>query len=230
MGIETIYYKMWDRETQCRLVEKARFNDYAEIESREDVLKAVNIEVNNECFLERLRDNETKGYEYCVQWLEGLMFEYVKRVCKEMDDDSHAFDFFIKWLDNTSFLIEREYPKLAQWCEGQKEQIAEFYKNAEQYKSNELITEEPITEVLPQTKYSPELLALFKNHTELIDELVGKSNSEIAIQIKKWAKEKDKTGRALIENPQNNMRRKFARELKEAGIIRCNEDWFSRKL
>ena len=234
MGIETIYYKMWDRETQCKLVEKAKFNDYAEIESREDVLKAVNIGVNNECFLERLRDNKTSGYDYCVQWLEGLMFEYVNRACKGIDDDSHVLYFFISWLNNTSFLIEGEYPKLAQWCEEQKKQITEFYekKNDKRHNFNESRPkgQTEAAETHSQIKYSRELLDLFKNHTELIDELIGKSDDEIARQIKKWAKEKDNVGRALIENPKNNMRRTFARELKKNGLIKMSEDRFSRKL
>ena len=50
-------------------------------------------------------------------------------------------------------------------------------------------------------KYPSELLALFKFHTELIDELVGKSNGEIARLINNWAKGRDGAGRALIENP-----------------------------
>ena len=71
---------------------------------------------------------------------------------------------------------------------------------------------------------------LFKNHTELIDELIGKSDDEIARQIKKWAKEKDNVGRALIENPENKKRAAFARELKKAGIIKLSEESFRRKL
>ena len=109
-------------------------------------------------------------------------------------------------------------------------QVAEFYKNAEQYKSNGLITEEPTTEVIPQTKYSPGLLALFKNHAELIDELARESDDEIARQIKKWAKEKDETGRALIENPENGLRLKYAQLLKEAGIIKLSVESFRKKL
>lgn len=79
-------------------------------------------------------------------------------------------------------------------------------------------------------KYPCELLALFKFHTELIDELVGKSNGEIAGLINNWAKGRDGAGRALIENPKNNMRSTFARELKAAGLIQCSVDWFSRLL
>ena len=79
-------------------------------------------------------------------------------------------------------------------------------------------------------KYSPELLKLFKNHTELINELVGKSDNEILKQIQVWAREKDKYGKTLIENPANNLRAEYARELKNAGIINLSAETFRRKL
>ena len=81
-----------------------------------------------------------------------------------------------------------------------------------------------------ETKYTPELLKLFHNRRELIDELVGKSDKEIASKINKWAKETDKFGKLLIENPKNNLRSTFARELKKNGLIKCRVDVFSRKL
>lgn len=79
-------------------------------------------------------------------------------------------------------------------------------------------------------KYPRELLALFKFHAELIDKLVGEPDDEIARLINKWAKERDGAGRALIENPRNNMQKKFACELKKAGIIRLSEESFRKKL
>ena len=82
----------------------------------------------------------------------------------------------------------------------------------------------------PQKEYSAELVALFRGHTELIDELVGLSDDEIARKIKNWAVQRDKFGNAMIENPKNNLRSKYARELKNAGIIHCAEKSFRARL
>ena len=80
------------------------------------------------------------------------------------------------------------------------------------------------------TGYSDGLKKLFRGHVELLDELVGKSDEEIARLIGKWAKEKDKFGKPKIENPMNGLKSQFSKELKNAGIIKCSEDWFRRKL
>lgn len=82
----------------------------------------------------------------------------------------------------------------------------------------------------PQREYSAELVNLFREHTELIDELVGLSDDEIAKKIKRWASQRDNLGKNLIENPGNNLRAKYARELKENSIIKGTEDRFKRKL
>ena len=79
-------------------------------------------------------------------------------------------------------------------------------------------------------QYSEELQKLFHNHIYLIDELVGKSDDEIASLIKKWAKEKDRLGNAKIENPENRLKSAFARELEQAGIIKLSGRTFRDKL
>lgn len=81
-----------------------------------------------------------------------------------------------------------------------------------------------------KTDYSPELLKLFRGHTELIDHLICKSDDDIATHIKKWATEKDKFGKPLIENPDNLLKSEFAKALKEAGIIKQSERSFRYKL
>lgn len=81
-----------------------------------------------------------------------------------------------------------------------------------------------------KTVYTPELLKLFKNRAELIDELIGKSDKEIAALIKKWAGEKDKLGKPLIENPYNNLKTAFAESLKENRIIKLSKRSFRNKL
>ena len=82
----------------------------------------------------------------------------------------------------------------------------------------------------PQREYSAELVNLFRGHTGLIDELVGLSDDEIARRIKGWARQRDKFGNAMIENPRNSLRSKYARELKNAGIIHCAEKSFRARL
>lgn len=96
-------------------------------------------------------------------------------------------------------------------------ELADYYINALHIQVNE-------------NKYSKSLLTLFHNHTELIDELVGKPDKEIANLIKRWAKEKDRLGKPLIEDPKNNLRQRFADELKKAGIISLSARTFRNKL
>ena len=79
-------------------------------------------------------------------------------------------------------------------------------------------------------EYSDDLVQLFKGHTELINELIGKSDKEISSLIKRWSKEKDKFGKPLIENPDNNLKTSFATALKNAGMIKKSIDRFSRIL
>lgn len=81
-----------------------------------------------------------------------------------------------------------------------------------------------------QREYSSELLSLFKGHKELINDLVVKSDDEIAKQIKKWATQKDKFGKPLIENPGNNLKSAFAKHLKRDGIISTSVSVFRHKL
>lgn len=66
-------------------------------------------------------------------------------------------------------------------------------------------------------KYSEELLDLFKGHKELINKLIGKSDDEKAELIRKWNKGKD--GKPLIKNYKNRLRKKYATQLKQAGLI-----------
>lgn len=79
-------------------------------------------------------------------------------------------------------------------------------------------------------EYSTRLLELFRGNTNLIKELVGKSDDEIARQLKQWARQKDTNGKTLIENPKNNLKISFATELKNAGIIKMSIDRFRRLL
>lgn len=79
-------------------------------------------------------------------------------------------------------------------------------------------------------KYSDGLLNLFHGNIDLIEQLNGLSDNEIAIQIRSWKTQKDKMGRPLIENPDNYLKSEYARELKENGLIKCNVNNFRNKL
>lgn len=79
-------------------------------------------------------------------------------------------------------------------------------------------------------KYPEKLLELFRGKDYLIDSLNGLSDKQIAYCIKKWAKEKDKSGKPLIENPDNALKSSFAEELKNAGIITQSKRTFRDRL
>lgn len=78
--------------------------------------------------------------------------------------------------------------------------------------------------------YSDDLLELFHNNTNLIESLIGLSDDEIAKQIKLWKRQKDKLGKPLIENPDNALKSRFAKELKANGLIKQSEIAFRIKL
>lgn len=82
----------------------------------------------------------------------------------------------------------------------------------------------------PQREYSADLVELFRGNTELIDELVSLSDDEIARKIKGWAAQKDKFGKPMIENPDNRLKSKFAKELKKNNLIKLSESSFRAKL
>lgn len=83
-------------------------------------------------------------------------------------------------------------------------------------------------EVKPEPQYSEELLDLFYGHEELINELIGKSDDEKAKLIRKWNKGKD--GRPLIKNFKNRLRKEYATQLKQAGLISESIENFRKKL
>lgn len=78
------------------------------------------------------------------------------------------------------------------------------------------------------TKYSKELLDLFKGHEELINKLIGKSDDEKAQLIREWNKGKD--GKPLIKNFKDRLRKEYATQLKKAGLISESIENFRKKL
>lgn len=109
---------------------------------------------------------------------------------------------------------------------------AEAHEKQKEENNNPLPVEEQKDETQENNveRYPKELLNLFHGHVELLDKLVTMANREIASQIKKWANEKDKYGKPLIDNPKNNLRAEYARRLHEAGLISCKPDTFKRSL
>lgn len=95
---------------------------------------------------------------------------------------------------------------------------------------NEVSKEDGVSNGNEEVKYTEGLLKLFHNHTELLEQLRGRSDYEIASMIKKWAGKKDKFGNPLIENPGNNLKKAFAEALKESEIISLSSDRFRRLL
>lgn len=83
-------------------------------------------------------------------------------------------------------------------------------------------------EIKPNPQYSEELLDLFNGHVELINKLIGKSDDEKAELIRKWNKGKD--GKPLIKNYKNRLRKKYATQLKQAGLISESIENFRKKL
>lgn len=88
----------------------------------------------------------------------------------------------------------------------------------------------PDASVLTNGEFSDKLLKLFHNNEYLIEQLRGLSDGSIADKIRKWKNEKDKFGKPLIENPDNQLKSEYARELKSNGLIKCSEKNFRNKL
>lgn len=126
--------------------------------------------------------------------------------------------------------VMQRYPKYAineqqmKWLEEYKESLS-VVPDA---KGEESLSDVP--DAKGERSYSDGLLDLFHNNTNLIAELVGLSDDEIAIKINGWAKDKDKLGKPLIKNPKNGLRLCFARELKANGIIKQAVKTFRLKL
>ena len=114
--------------------------------------------------------------------------------------------------------VMQRYPK----CAINEQQM----KWLEEYKDSLIV----VPDAKGEHSYSDGLLHLFHNNTNLIAELVGLSDDEIARKIKGWAKEKDKLGKPLIQNPKNGLKSSFAKELKANGIIQQAERTFRTKL
>ena len=202
-----------------------------------NTLKAVLLETpeQNRSFLveEILRD--------ALSAIENAKGKY-NEICCENDKTKKAYiNQFITLVDATVMqivdIIKRMNISLSDVFVSELEKAYDGYYNLicgdDEKNMNADVEETPKTDDKVHeevTTYSPELLKLFHNRRELIDELIGKSDNEIAALIKKWAGEKDKLGKPLIENPGNNLKKAFAEALKEAKVISLSSDRFRRLL
>lgn len=154
-----------------------------------------------------------KGYE--VYFLENSITAYMDSVIEVFSEfDIDLVDYLKKDSD-----FEPEFGDYNDFR-------AKRYSNEPKTKKNAPCTNGFSTKV----EYREELIELFNGNTYLLSELVGKSDDEIVSLISKWARMKDDINKPLIENPKNNLRSKFAKELKQAGFIKCTENTFRTKL
>ena len=134
--------------------------------------------------------------------------------------DCLLYDDFMRYLNDWKFTPEMirdlksvmlEYPKYSL----NEEQM----KWLEEYCNSIVTTDGDVT--INEPRYSDDLIKLFNGNTNLIKQLIGKSDNDIARLIKKWAKEIDKFGKPLIENPDNyGNKQKFANALLANGIVK----------
>ena len=176
--------------------------------------------------IEFLEDEKTFGEHH---WEYGKVIEILNKPrYKEKVYDALDKALQIEQLENRQDLVDH----LRTFSD-----IAETHFNKAKYKKwviypNNVKWMESWTQEVETTNkvYSTILLRLFHNNIYLIDEIVGSSDDEIAKKIKQWAKERDKFGKPLIENPENNLRTAFAKALKTNNLIKCSIDIFRRKL
>lgn len=176
--------------------------------------------------IEFLEDEKTFGEHH---WVYGKVIEILNRPrYKEKVYDALDKALQIEQLENRQDLVDH----LRTFSD-----IAETHFNKAKYKKwviypNNVKWMESWAQEVETTNnvYSTILLRLFHNNIYLIDEIVGSSDDEIAKKIKQWAKERDKFGKPLIENPENNLRTAFAKALKANNLIKCSIDIFRRKL
>lgn len=201
---------------------------------------------DKKAYLEKLKNKHEELIRKPLFNLIDEAYYYTKNVVYLHDKEKQGIGTFLKPAYECSEDVVNKYQAIKTYrynlqstdeyviCDYAFDAINEIWRRIERDMLNEIPDEEVENEEQAENetyaKYSPELLKLFKNHTELINELVGKSDNEILKQIQVWAREKDKYGKMLIENPANNLRAEYARELKNAGIINLSAETFRRKL
>lgn len=128
MEIERIYYRLWEKPIQRIRIEKAEFSINAGIPLTFDNLCAINIESNNSLFIEELETIIPKGYEYCNNWMSGLLSDYVKRCSRENGDTPYLLEYYTSWINNTVLILNGKYPAIENWCKEYKEWIINYFQ------------------------------------------------------------------------------------------------------
>lgn len=147
-------------------------------------------------------------------------FDYYKSIGDTTSFDKEFFDYHIAQEES---LINRQNVSIPGCI---KEKAKEYIEWVKANSNNKEIGKASIN----ATRYSKELLDLFNDHEELINELIGKSDNDKAKLIIQWNSEKDEHRRPLIKNYQDNLKKKYATTLKEAGLINMSIENFRKKL
>lgn len=132
MGIERTYYRLWENPIQRIREDKAEFSMNAGIPLSFDILCAVNIESNNNLFIEELEAIIPKGFGYCNNWLRGLMADYVKRCSRENGDTPYLLEYYTDWFNNTMLILNGKYPFIDEWCKEYKEWMINYFRDEAQ--------------------------------------------------------------------------------------------------
>lgn len=128
MEIERIYYRLWDKPIQRIRMDKAEFSINAGIPLTLDILCTINIESNNNLFIEELETIIPKGFGYCNNWLRGLIADYVKRCSRDNGDTPYLLEYYIDWLNNTMLILNGKYPFIDEWCKEYREWIIDYFQ------------------------------------------------------------------------------------------------------
>ncbi len=124
MEIERIYYRIGSEEMQRSLQDRAKAGMPTALE-----LCAINIQCNNEYFVEELETITLRGNDYCEKRLRELMEDYVKRCSRDNGGTPHLLEYYIDWLDNTRLILNGKHSTIDEWCKKYKEWITNYFEN-----------------------------------------------------------------------------------------------------
>lgn len=189
---------------------------YSHIDSKGRRIFKINQKITNQVDIFHSYYNLCKEH-YATQNREDYDFYQFKG-----ETDNFNREFLEKHIQQEEFLINKNQShNLSELIELGKEYI-EWAKEC-------CINNKPANSNRKEySKYSNDLLDLFNGNEKLINELIGKSDDEKAQLIREWNKGND--GKPLIKNFKNRLRKEFAKQLKEAGLISESIENFRKKL
>lgn len=151
--IENVYYRLCSKEIFHVRLEKAEFNNQVGLEQTYDQLICISRKVNNEAFLEELKEQLSEGYEHCNWWLSGFLSDYLKRCSKRNGDTEYKPEYYKDWLENTRFICGN-YPSIVRWCDDVEKWYDEYF---ESINDNSSLNEEAVRD------FTAKLLPLIGN-------------------------------------------------------------------